>query len=70
MTSGHRRLDAGAIAELEPSLDGRFRDGLFSADEGHVEPRQVLPNCMRGSSPPAARSNSTATSAPTRSTAS
>jgi glycine oxidase len=43
MTSGHRRLDAAAIAELEPSLEGRFREALFFADEGHVEPRRVLP---------------------------
>jgi glycine oxidase len=42
-TSGHRRLDAGAIAEIEPSLQGRFREGLFFAGEGHVEPRRVLP---------------------------
>src|SRR5436305_6690384 len=44
MTSGHRRLDAAAMDALEPSLDGRFRDGLFYADEGHVEPRRVLPD--------------------------
>ncbi len=43
MTSGHQRLDAMALAALEPSLDQRFRDGLFFADEGHVEPRRVLP---------------------------
>src|SRR6476469_3041568 len=43
LTSGHRRLDAGALAELEPSLEGRFRDALFLAGEGHVEPRRVLP---------------------------
>ena len=43
LTCGHRRLDARALADLEPSLDGRFRDGLFFADEGHVEPRRVLP---------------------------
>ena len=43
MTSGHQRLDAVALAALEPSLDNRFRDGLFFADEGHVEPRRVLP---------------------------
>jgi glycine oxidase len=43
LTTGHRRLDARALSELEPSLDGRFRDGLFYADEGHVEPRLVLP---------------------------
>ena len=33
----------GALSELEPSLDGRFREGLFYAGEGHVEPRRVLP---------------------------
>ena len=43
LTSGHKRLDAQALAELEPSLEGRFRDALFFADEGHVEPRRVLP---------------------------
>src|SRR5579885_31280 len=43
LTSGHRRLDAAGIAELEPSLEGRFREGLFYADEGHVEPRKILP---------------------------
>jgi len=43
LTSGHVRLDARTLGELEPSLEGRFRDGLFYADEGHVEPRRVLP---------------------------
>jgi glycine oxidase len=43
LTSGHRRLDARALGEIEPSLQGRFRDGLFYADEGHVEPRRILP---------------------------
>jgi glycine oxidase len=43
LTSGHRRLDARGVDELEPSLEGRFRDGLFYPDEGHVEPRRVLP---------------------------
>jgi glycine oxidase len=43
LTTGHRRLDAGGLGEIEPSLDGRFREGLFYADEGHVEPRSVLP---------------------------
>jgi glycine oxidase len=42
LTSGHRRLDAQALNELEPSLEGRFRDGLFYPDEGHVEPRRIL----------------------------
>jgi glycine oxidase len=43
LTTGHRRLDADAVSELEPALEGRFRDGLFYASEGHVEPRRVLP---------------------------
>jgi len=43
LTSGHRRLDARALGDLEPSLQGRFRDALFFAGEGHVEPRRVLP---------------------------
>jgi glycine oxidase len=43
LTSNHRRLDARALSELEPSLEGRFRDGLFYPDEGHVEPRRALP---------------------------
>ena len=42
MTRGHRRLDADGVAELEPALAGRFREGLFFPDEGHVEPRLVL----------------------------
>jgi glycine oxidase len=43
LTTGHRRVDAVGMTELEPSLDGRFRDALFFPDEGHVEPRLVLP---------------------------
>jgi glycine oxidase len=43
LTSGHQRLDAAALAELEPSLEGRFREALFYPAEGHVEPRRVLP---------------------------
>jgi glycine oxidase len=43
LTSGHQRLNAAALAELEPSLEGRFREALFYPAEGHVEPRRVLP---------------------------
>jgi glycine oxidase len=43
LTSGYQRLDARGLGELEPSLEGRFRDGLFYAGEGHVEPRRILP---------------------------
>jgi glycine oxidase len=43
MTTGHTRLDAAGLAEIEPSLEGRYRDALFYPDEGHVEPRRALP---------------------------
>jgi glycine oxidase len=43
LTSGYRRLGAQQLSEIEPSLEGRFREGLFYADEGHVEPRRILP---------------------------
>jgi glycine oxidase len=42
MTTGHQRLDADGVAKLEPALQGRFREGLYFPDEGHVEPRLVL----------------------------
>jgi glycine oxidase len=48
LTTAHQRLDGRALSELEPSLEGRFRDGLFYADEGHVEPRRVLPELHAG----------------------
>jgi glycine oxidase len=43
LATGHKRVAADEIAELEPDLDGRFHDGLYFAQEGHVDPRQVLP---------------------------
>ena len=46
-TAGHRRLDADAVGELEPLLAGRFATGLYFPDEGHVEPRTVLPALHR-----------------------
>jgi len=39
----HRRVDADEIANLEPALAGRFREGLYFEHEGHLDPRQVLP---------------------------
>jgi glycine oxidase len=47
LTTNHRRLDASALRELEPALEG-FRDALFYPDEGHVEPRRVLPELHAG----------------------
>ncbi len=43
LASSHKRIGGAEIAELEPDLGGRFNDGLFFAQEGHVDPRQVLP---------------------------
>jgi glycine oxidase len=43
LTTGYDRLDSDALAHVEPSLEGRFREGLLFAEEGHVEPRRVLP---------------------------
>lgn len=47
MTDGHVRLDAAAIAGLEPALEGRFREALHFPGEGHVEPRLVMPLLRR-----------------------
>jgi glycine oxidase len=43
MTVHHERIDNTRIADLEPALAGRFREALYFPDEGHVEPRRVLP---------------------------
>ncbi|MCQ8240734.1 FAD-dependent oxidoreductase [Rhizosaccharibacter radicis] len=42
-TAGHERLDAAAIAALEPDLAGRFERGLFFPGEAHLDPRRALP---------------------------
>jgi glycine oxidase len=43
LTQHYERVDAESVAALEPALAGRFSEGLFYKDEGHVEPRRVLP---------------------------
>lgn len=40
---GGSALDEAGIAALEPDLAGRFRHGVFFADEAHVDPRLALP---------------------------
>ena len=42
MTTGHRRLDAKALAEIEPDLAHRAGDALFYPDEAHVAPVPAL----------------------------
>ena len=43
LTNHHHRLAADDVGQLEPALAGRFGEALFFQDEGHVEPRRVLP---------------------------
>jgi glycine oxidase len=42
MTPGYERVSGEAFDAIEPALAGRFREGLFFAREGHVEPRKAL----------------------------
>jgi glycine oxidase len=41
-TTHHEWLDEAGIAQLEPALAGRFRRGLFFAQEAHLDPRAGL----------------------------
>ncbi len=41
-TEAHDTVDQSRIDALEPDLAGRFRQGLFFAGEGHLNPRQTL----------------------------
>lgn len=41
-TGGATWLDEEGIAQLEPSLAGRFRKGLFFSGEAHLDPREAL----------------------------
>lgn len=41
-TKAHVLVDEARLAELEPDLAGRFRRGLFFAEEGHLDPRVAL----------------------------
>lgn len=42
VTGGHRWLDAGEIAKLEPALSDRFPAALFFAGEAHLDPQATL----------------------------
>ncbi|WP_366142195.1 FAD-dependent oxidoreductase [uncultured Tateyamaria sp.] len=41
-TKGHRLISTAEITELEPALGGRFSQGLFFAEEAHLDPRRAL----------------------------
>lgn len=46
-TRGFEWVNEEQIAALEPSLAGRFRRGLFFAQEAHLDPRQALTGLWR-----------------------
>ena len=54
-TKEWRRVGEAEIGALEPDLAGRFRKGLFYADEGHVDPRVALAALREGLSRRGAR---------------
>jgi len=41
-TTNHELVDGDTIAKLEPALAGRFMQGLFFAEEAHLDPRRAL----------------------------
>lgn len=41
-TAHYERVRAEAIAALEPELSGRFSQGLYFPEEGHLDPRAAL----------------------------
>lgn len=41
-TERHQLLDEASLGALEPDLAGRFRQGLFFAEEAHLDPRLAL----------------------------
>ncbi|WP_299211679.1 FAD-dependent oxidoreductase [uncultured Tateyamaria sp.] len=41
-TTGHQTVSGAEIAALEPALAGRFSQGLFFAEEAHLDPRRAL----------------------------
>ncbi len=43
LAGAHKRIGREEVTALEPALEGRFSEALFFPQEGHVDPRQVLP---------------------------
>ncbi len=46
-TSHFETLEADAVGALEPDLAGRFRRGLFFAEEAHLDPRVAVVELIR-----------------------
>jgi glycine oxidase len=47
MTSHFERVDVKRISALEPAFAGRYGNGLFYADEAHVEPARAMPALLK-----------------------
>ena len=47
-TDHFETLDAQALGQLEPDLDGRFFSALYFADEGHLNPRNATAALLAG----------------------
>lgn len=45
-TSGFEEIDAGALAALEPALEGRFSRGLYFPDEAHMPADRTLAHLL------------------------
>ncbi|MGB5214232.1 MAG: glycine oxidase ThiO [Anderseniella sp.] len=41
-TQAHQTIDAAGLADLEPDLEGRFRQALFFDREAHLDPRKAI----------------------------
>jgi glycine oxidase len=46
LTEGHERIDAGALAALEPGLEGRFETALYYPHEAHLEPLPAMKSLL------------------------
>ncbi|SEB62723.1 FAD-dependent oxidoreductase [Rhodobacter sp. 24-YEA-8] len=47
LTKGHQTIGGDEIAQLEPDLEGRFREGLCFRTEAHLAPRAALGELAR-----------------------
>lgn len=47
-TQSHLTLDAAGLADLEPDLQGRFRQALFFGKEAHLNPRKAIAALLEG----------------------
>ena len=46
LTESHEAIDGGALATLEPGLEGRFETALYYPDEAHLEPLPAMKSLL------------------------